>query len=103
DVDPNVHPAKVDVRLARESDVAAALGDAVRNALARAPARPSVADDFSALGSQYALPITRRYLAEGQREDSALSPDEQVSESLRSLRVLGQVKETLILAEGNTG
>ena len=48
EIDPNVHPAKAEVRLLREAELAESLAGLVRDALARAPARPTDDEDFSA-------------------------------------------------------
>ncbi|HEY3108400.1 MAG TPA: DNA mismatch repair endonuclease MutL [Chloroflexota bacterium] len=97
EVDPNVHPAKAEVRLLREAELAEALAALVRDALARAPARPTDDEDFSLQPSQYRLPTPRRRLLE------AAEPYRAGDEPIAELRVVAQLKQTLILAEGQRG
>ncbi len=104
ELDPNVHPAKIDVRLDREQEVATALAQAVRDLLGSAPVRPAADDDFSLDTGQYRLPMSRRRLAEGSGAGwRASSDDEPTTEQLRGMRVLAQVHESLIVAEGERG
>lgn len=104
ELDPNIHPAKTEVRLAREPVVAAALADVIRAALAHAPALPNADADFSVGSGQYRLPFRQRRIAEGSGPtwQRALR-DELSGSSLPALRILGQVQDSLILAEGEHG
>ncbi len=113
-VDVNVHPAKTEVRLLPEAEIAAALGDAVRAVLSRGSAAGS--------GSGFRLqqleqlrrlrdlpPGTGDHIAEepaawdeGERQPAAW--DEVVeTPNLPPLRLLGQLRNALLLAEGPDG
>lgn len=79
EVDFNVHPSKLEVKLLRERAVYAAIQRALRSALATADWPVETwADDDSAQGLEGA-------------------------ESLRELRVLGQAGKTYLIAEGDAG
>ena len=78
EVDFNVHPSKLEVKLLRERAVYAAIQRALRSALAVAdwPVQPWSPDDDSSFDG---------------------------AESLRELRVLGQAGKTYVIAEGEAG
>ncbi|HLH73032.1 MAG TPA: DNA mismatch repair endonuclease MutL [Chloroflexota bacterium] len=105
ELDPNAHPAKTEVRLSRETEVATLLAEAVRETLGCTPVRP-IPDEIFLLGpGQYPLPWHRSSaLHESEPEwrlDSESSPLAGID--FAELRVLGQVQDTLILAEGKAG
>ena len=81
EVDFNVHPSKLEVKLLRERAVYAAIQRALRSALA--------SDQWS--------------VAAWSAEEPASAPDADDSERLRDLRVLGQVGKTYLIAEGEAG
>ncbi len=104
ELDQNVHPAKTEVRLTREQEVAAALARAIHDLLGRAPVHPPDIDDLSYAGGQYRLPMPRRRLAERFETGWRVTPgDELTPDRLRDLHVLTQIHESLILAEGERG
>jgi DNA mismatch repair protein MutL len=105
DVDPNVHPAKAEVRLRREADVAEGLAAVVRETLARASDRPALGEDFAALGSgQLSLPRPRHRIAEPPVRDWGRDQGDQgLAEALLAPRGLAQVHRTLVLVEADPG
>lgn len=104
EVDQNVHPAKTDVRLDREHEIVTALTQAICDLLGNAPVRPAAVDDFSLDTGQYRLPMSSRRLAEGLGSGWRASSDgAPITEHVRAMRVLAQVHESLILAEGERG
>jgi DNA mismatch repair protein MutL len=127
ELDANVHPAKSEVRLAREAEVAAALAELLRDALGRAPARPSADEEFALGPRQQRLPAPRRRLigweshtwegvrgVRGVRNEIAESDtpysdtsDADTSDTAAGLldraRVLAQLHGTLILVETARG
>jgi DNA mismatch repair protein MutL len=105
EVDPNVHPSKSEVRLRREREIGEALAQSVREALGRTPTRASEIEDFSLLAPQYQLQSRRQQLAEtrGPAWRSGDDDADAVAAALRSPRIVGQVHETLIVAEGPRG
>jgi DNA mismatch repair protein MutL len=104
DVDPNVHPAKTEVKLAREQVIAARLAEAVREIVGRAPAEPPAAPAFALSGVQLHLPAPRRKLAEfGPVWADATGPEHNAADAFRGARVLGQLQGSLIVAEVQAG
>ena len=89
-VDPNIHPAKLDVRLAGEPPLIETLQEAVTLAFGRHPARGVDLD------GQLRLPL-RRVGESGSEWDPRQPPD------LRSLRLVAQAMDGLLLAEGAGG
>jgi DNA mismatch repair protein MutL len=83
EVDFNVHPSKLEVKLLRERAVYAAIQRALRSALA------SSEWPVAAWAEQAADGVARAGLA--------------AAESLRELRVLGQAGKTYVIAEGQAG
>jgi DNA mismatch repair protein MutL len=107
ELDVNVHPAKTEVRLVREAEVAAALTQAVRSVLERSPALPeAVQFPGPTLVYQRRLPGSRRrglHLAESAGEYSAESAPPGAAEVLLTLRPLAQLQQAVILAEAPDG
>ncbi len=107
ELDVNVHPAKTEVRLVREAEVAAALTQAVRSVLERSPALPeAVRFPGPTLIYQRRLPGSRRrglHLAESAGEYSAESAPPGAAEVLLTLRPLAQLQQAVILAEAPDG
>ena len=106
-VDVNVHPAKAEVRLPRENEVFVALQRAVRQAvLEQAPLPTAAAPPAGPLAGAGPEPATsplweRGVLVEAQARAVAAAAPPRVS--LPLLRVLGQVANTFIVAEGPDG
>ena len=112
ELDVNVHPAKTEVRLVREAEVAAALTQAVRSVLERSPALPEAINALRlslpgpTLIYQRRLPGSRRrglHLAESSSEYSAESAPAGAAEVLLTLRPLAQLQQAVILAEAPDG
>ena len=106
-VDVNVHPSKAEVKLLWERELAEALGEAVRELVGRSPRRPSDEQDFALAAVQYRLPSPTRRLAE-QREGLWGSVEEAggaaiAPQTALSLRLIGQLQNTVLLAEGRGG
>ena len=107
DLDVNIHPAKTEVKLLRESEVTAALTQAVQSVLERSPALPS-STHFPGpeLVYQRRLPGPRRRglhvaeFAEGYKAETA-TPG--AAEILATLRPLAQLQQAVILAEAPDG
>jgi DNA mismatch repair protein MutL len=98
-VDVNVHPSKAEVKLLWEADLAAAVGEAVREAIGRSPRRPDDQQDFALAATQYRLPSPTRKVAE--RGESLWELD-AATPSLQ-LKLIGQHLNTVLLAEGRGG
>ncbi|MBO0789806.1 MAG: DNA mismatch repair endonuclease MutL [Ktedonobacteraceae bacterium] len=109
EVDVNVHPAKTEIRLERESEIASALRDAVRAVLERSPARPEVVRfPGPVLASQRRLPGPRRrglHMAETAEEYRAMAEADPADnpKAIASLSPLAQLQQALILAEAPDG
>ena len=112
ELDVNVHPAKTEVRLVREAEVAVALTQAVRSVLERSPALPEAINVLRlslpgpTLIYQRRLPGSRRrglHLAESASEYSAESAPPGAAEVLLTLRPLAQLQQAVILAEAPDG
>ena len=107
EIDVNIHPAKTEVKLLRESEVTAALTQAVQSVLERSPALPS-STHFPGpeLVYQRRLPGPRRRglhvaeFAEGYKAETA-TPG--AAEILATLRPLAQLQQAVILAEAPDG
>jgi DNA mismatch repair protein MutL len=94
-LDVNVHPSKAEVKLRDERSIAAALRDAVREALGRTLDGPASDSSFAVGGTQLVLP---RMVAE------ETAPYDVASGSrLRAMHVVGQVHGSLIMVEDDHG
>ena len=106
-VDVNVHPSKDEVKLLWEGELAEALGETVRGLLGRSPRRPSDEQDFSLAATQYRLPSpTRRAqsaLALAEQREGLWGNEALPAHPTLNLRLIGQLQNTVLLAEGRTG
>lgn len=105
-VDVNVHPAKSEVQLVPEAEIGAALGEAVRAVLARHQnARQSAGFQLAALrglpGFGDRIGEERAAWDEDSGGEAAGAPIE--GPNLPALRLLGQLRHRLLLAEGPDG
>ena len=107
ELDVNIHPAKTEVKLLRESEVAAVLTQAVQSVLERSPALPS-STHFPGpeLVYQRRLPGPRRrglHVAESAEGYKAETATPGAAEILATLRPLAQLQQAVILAEAPDG
>ena len=107
EIDVNVHPAKIEVRLEYEDTVIAALTQAVRTVLEQSPALPeAIQFPGPVLANQRRLPGPRRRglrvseSAEGYKAETAVPGTTEVIESLHPL---AQLQQAVILAEAPDG
>lgn len=115
ELDPNVHPAKAEVRLAHEREIAASVAETIRATLGHAPAYPDEDANFALASDQYRLPLPHRRVAEsrgpswyrppetGESPADAGASRDSLAATLSAARILGQVRQSLILAEGEHG
>jgi DNA mismatch repair protein MutL len=107
ELDVNVHPAKTEVKLLRESEVVTALTQAVQSVLERSPALPtSLQFPGPELVFQRRLPGPRRrglHVAESAEEYKAEAAPPATAQVLATLRPLAQLQQAVILAEAPDG
>jgi DNA mismatch repair protein MutL len=107
EVDVNVHPAKTEVRLAREVEALPVLTQAVRSVLERSPALPeSTQFPGPDVAFQRRLPGPRRrglHVAESAEGYKAEEAQPGAAEVLATLRPLAQLQQAVILAEAPDG
>jgi len=100
EVDVNVHPTKREVRLLAEEEISATITEAVSTAL-KAEARPP---ERRPLATQAEMPLQ---IISGEQSTLPLEPTDKIVPSpeatLPKLRILGQVLELYIVAEGEQG
>jgi DNA mismatch repair protein MutL len=105
EIDPTVHPAKTEVRLARQAEVAEVLARTVREALTAAPAQLDASADFTLIGGQPRLALRPKRVREAPADSwpSASEPGPAPGIPISELRVVAQVQGALILTEGPGG
>jgi DNA mismatch repair protein MutL len=104
DLDVNIHPAKLDVRLRAETAVANALRQAVASAYGIHPRIPALGADLALSGRQRRLGGRRALREDGIPPDAwGAGVELPAGEVLPSLRLIGQVANALIVAEGPAG
>ncbi len=107
DLDANVHPAKTEVKLLHEAEIANAVTKAVRGVLERSPALPEILDfPGPELVYQRHLPGVRRrglHVAETAEGYQASQASPVSAEVLATLRPLAQLQEAVMLAEAPDG
>lgn len=107
EVDANVHPAKIEVRLVHEDEIVASLTEAVKGVLEHSPALPeSVQFPGPVLANQRRLPGPRRRglrvseSAEGYKAENA---PPGAAEVIAQLQPLAQLQQAVILCEAPDG
>ena len=107
EVDANVHPAKTEVKLAREAEICTAVTKMIRAVLERSPALP---EDMQfpgpALVYQRRLHVPYRKglrVAESAHEYQAGQASPGAAEVLATLRPLAQLQQAVILSEAPDG
>jgi DNA mismatch repair protein MutL len=107
EVDVNVHPAKIEVRLAREQEVLNLLTEAIQAVLERSPILPEeVRFPGPMLANQRRLPGPRRrglHVSETAREYLAEAAPIDSAEVIAQLKPLAQLQRAVILAEAPDG
>ncbi len=107
ELDANVHPAKTEVKLAREAEVATAVTKAIREVLEHSPALP---EDMQLPGPglvyQRRLPASHRRGLRVSESVHGYQPEKAgpgAAEILATLRPLAQLQYAVILAEAPDG
>jgi DNA mismatch repair protein MutL len=107
ELDANVHPAKTEVKLMREADVAAAVTQTIQAVLERSPALPEAMQlPGPGLVYQRRLPSPRRRglrLSESAHDYPAEKAGPGAAEILATLQPLAQLQQAVILAEAPDG
>jgi len=98
-VDVNVHPSKSEVKLLWEADLSEAVSEIIREAIGRSPRRPDDEQDFALAATQYKLPTPAKRVAE---RGASLWELDAATPSLQ-LKLIGQLQNTVLLAEGRGG
>ncbi|MHB8117175.1 MAG: DNA mismatch repair endonuclease MutL [Methanothrix sp.] len=106
-VDVNVHPAKREIRLLHEQEIASALTRAAARALEE-HARPAAEEMPGEVPGLEVSPVRQATIAESCEQSTLpLSPEAEemprVEPQRPSLRILGQIKKLYIVAEGVEG
>ena len=96
-VDPNVHPAKLEVRLAGEPEIVEALQESVTRAFGRHPVGGVDLD------GQLRLPFRRISEAPAGWDPETPDPSLRLGQALQGLRLVAQAMDGLLLAEGAGG
>ena len=110
ELDVNVHPTKSEVRFRNERDIFSAIQKAVRNTLTAQAPMPSL-DTLSGPPQPVKASPTERLPAFAARPEEAVTrtplatpiPAEPVAKTLPILRVVGQMANTYVIAEGPDG
>lgn len=102
-LDVNIHPAKLDVRLQHEAEVEALLTEVVRRAYGRHPSVASAGQGLALAGRQRSLPGLPRRVGESERPSWGEGVQSQPGEALPALRLVGQIHDSLIVAEAEEG
>jgi len=97
ELDVNIHPAKAQIKFCHEQTVFSSVQKAIEEALARTPIASSKAVPFSVSSGQWQSP---RMVMDNE---PAFVVDQLPTMELPVLRVLGQLTNTYIIAEGPNG
>jgi DNA mismatch repair protein MutL len=97
EIDVNIHPAKAQIKFCREQAVFSSAQNAIKEALARTPVASSRYMPVSVSSRQWQSP---RMLLESE---PTFAVDQLPTTELPVLRVVGQLANTYIIAEGPSG